>query len=621
MAVSMLRMRCCVSRHASCSRLKRARIFLTLGSKFHCSAPASSELLFSLHKRGVLKDSFPEKAAQDQLPRLLQSVPQTVYCGFDPTADSLHVGNLLAIIGLLHFRSAGHHVLALLGGATAQIGDPSGKTSERQRLSADVVEENTRGIRESIQRIFTNHEVLFHDSSRPLGTVNVLNNRSWYKSWGVVDFLSETGRYFRMGTMLSRHSVQSRLRSADGMSLTEFTYQVFQAYDFYHLNQIYGCRIQLGGTDQLGNLMSGHEYIHKVTGEEVYGLTIPLVTSSAGDKLGKTAGNAVWLNRDKTSPFELYQFFLRQPDASVEGYLKLFTFLPLAEVERLMEQQRENPSKRLAHKRLAAEVTKLVHGKEGLESAKRSELVSGQRNVMLPMSTFLISKSRFICPCRCTNALYHSSVQALEQMSDEELQELFREAPFRELFLEPGTTVIDACRKVSDDLGWSAFLGGKMSDVRLSNGSPTLERTEPRVSEPPKPSACRSLFGSVDHEELKRDLKGHMRELQEAAAAKWGFDFASDKPLSNARLTWELVDSAEIPDFYVRPPRRQKGVGSGNNNVDLNGNHSCVLVVPSEDQSISDVQTECTEQCAGLRKRPCHGTTFASNYMFFSQIP
>ncbi|XP_015250639.1 PREDICTED: tyrosine--tRNA ligase, mitochondrial [Cyprinodon variegatus] len=419
MAVSMPRIRGCVSRHASCSLLKQTRIFLALRSKIHCSAPAPSGLLFSLHKRGILKDSFPEGAAQDQLPRLLQSAPQTVYCGFDPTADSLHVGNLLAIIGLLHFRSAGHHVLALLGGATAQIGDPSGKTSERDRLSADVVEENARGIRESIQRIFTNHELLFHDSSRPLGTVDVLNNRSWYKSWGVVDFLSETGRHFRMGTMLSRHSVQSRLKSPDGMSLTEFTYQVFQAYDFYHLNQIYGCRIQLGGTDQLGNLMSGHEFIHKVSREEVYGLTIPLVTSSAGDKLGKTAGNAVWLNRDKTSPFELYQFFLRQPDANVEGYLKLFTFLPLAEVERLMEQQREDPSKRLAHKRLAAEVTKLVHGKEGLESAKR-----------------------------CTNALYHSSVQALEEMSDEELQELFSEAPFHELLLEPGTTVIDACRKV-----------------------------------------------------------------------------------------------------------------------------------------------------------------------------
>ncbi|XP_044050318.1 tyrosine--tRNA ligase, mitochondrial isoform X1 [Siniperca chuatsi] len=420
MAASMARTCRYASRHGSCMLPRRTGLCLTLRSKFHISSTAHNGLLFSLNKRGILKDSFPEDAAQDQLPRLLQSGPQTVYCGFDPTADSLHVGNLLAIIGLLHFRNAGHHVLAVLGGATAQIGDPSGKTSERERLSADTVEASTRSIRESIQRIFTNHELHFHDSSRKLGTATVLNNLSWYKDWGVVGFLSEAGRHFRMGTMLSRHSVQSRLKSADGMSLTEFTYQVFQAYDFYHLNQIYGCKIQLGGTDQLGNLMSGHEFIHKVSGEEVYGLTIPLVTSSVGDKLGKTAGNAVWLNRDKTSPFELYQFFLRQPDASVEGYLKLFTFLPLAEVERLMEQQREDPGKRLAHKRLAAEVTKLVHGKEGLESAKR-----------------------------CTNALYHSSVQALEEMSDEELQELFREAPFHELLLEPGTTVIDTCRRVN----------------------------------------------------------------------------------------------------------------------------------------------------------------------------
>ncbi|XP_042352239.1 tyrosine--tRNA ligase, mitochondrial [Plectropomus leopardus] len=420
MAASMARTCCYVSQHGSCFLKRRTSLCLTLKSKFHCSSRAHNGLLFSLNKRGILKDCFPEGAAQDQLPKLLQSGAQTVYCGFDPTADSLHVGNLLALIGLLHFRSAGHDVLAVLGGATAQIGDPSGKTRERERMSADTVEANTHSIRESIQRIFTNHEVHYHDSSRKLGTVTVLNNLSWYKDWGVVAFLSEAGRHFRMGTMLSRHSVQSRLKSADGMSLTEFTYQVFQAYDFHHLNQIHGCKIQLGGTDQLGNLMSGHDYIHKVSGEEVYGLTIPLVTSSVGDKLGKTAGNAVWLNRDKTSPFELYQFFLRQPDASVEGYLKLFTFLPLAEVERLMEQQREDPGKRLAHKRLAAEVTKLVHGKEGLESAKR-----------------------------CTNALYNSSVQALEEMSDEELQELFREAPFHELLLEPGTTVIDACRRAS----------------------------------------------------------------------------------------------------------------------------------------------------------------------------
>ncbi|KAG7265072.1 hypothetical protein CRUP_024104 [Coryphaenoides rupestris] len=377
-------------------------------------AVGSAGLLSSLSQRGLLSGSFPEDAAtQERLARLLEAAAdgepgggggghQTVYCGFDPTADSLHVGHLLALVGLLHFRAAGHHVLAVVGGATAQIGDPSGRSGERQRVSEEALAANTRGLREGILRVVANHESLFHDDAaaqkkRPLGTVTVLNNMSWYKGRDVVGFLGETGRFFRMGTMLSRHSVQARLRSAEGMSLAEFTYQVFQAFDFYHLHQVYGCRIQLGGTDQLGNLMSGHEYIR----------------NAVGDKLGKTAGNAVWLNRERTSPFDLYQYFLRQPDNM------LFTFLPLAEVDKLMEQQRQDPAKRLAHKRLAAEVTKLVHGREGLESAKR-----------------------------CTTALYHSSVQALQQMSDEELQELFGQAPFHELLLEPGSTVLDACRRV-----------------------------------------------------------------------------------------------------------------------------------------------------------------------------
>ncbi|XP_072528358.1 tyrosine--tRNA ligase, mitochondrial [Salminus brasiliensis] len=389
-----------------------------LRAPLRSSAAARGSLLSALHRRGVLKECFPENAAQHELPRLLESAPQTVYCGFDPTADSLHAGNLLALIGLLHFRSAGHNVLAVVGGATAQIGDPSGKLNERERLSSSAAKENSQSISDSLWRIFTHHELLFCEQPARLGTVNVLNNASWYRDWGVVDFLGEVGRHFRMGTLLSRHSVQARLKSAEGMSLTEFSYQLFQAYDFYHLHQAHGCRLQLGGSDQLGNLMTGHDFIHKKTGEEVYGLTVPLVTSSVGDKLGKTAGNAVWLNRDKTSPFEFYQYFLRLPDSTVESYLKLFTFLPLAEVEKVMEQQRQDSGKRVAHKRLAAEVTKLVHGKDGLESAKR-----------------------------CTNALYHSSIEALEQMDDVELQELFREAPFQELFLEPGTTVLDACRR------------------------------------------------------------------------------------------------------------------------------------------------------------------------------
>lgn len=405
-------------RHRGFILSKKTRCFC-LSSEFLSTTSIRSGLLSSLNKRGIIKDAFPDSAAQVELPRLLQNAPQTVYCGFDPTADSLHIGNLLAIIGLLHFRNAGHNVIALIGGATAQIGDPSGKTTEREKLSSDVVEDNTKGIRENLQRIFTNHELYYSSSDSGLGTFTVLNNASWYRGWNVVNFLSEVGRHFRMGTLLSRHSVQTRLKSAEGMSLTEFSYQLFQAYDFYHLNQCHDCRIQLGGTDQLGNLMSGHEYIHKVTGQEVYGLTVPLVTSSTGDKLGKTGGNAVWLSRDRTSPFELYQYFLRQPDSAVEKYLKLFTFLSLAEVDQVIDLQRQDPGKRPAQKRLAAEVTKLVHGKEGLESAKR-----------------------------CTSALFHSSLQALQQMSDSELQELFREAPFCELLLEPGTTVLEACRRV-----------------------------------------------------------------------------------------------------------------------------------------------------------------------------
>lgn len=263
MATSMVRTCYYVLRHQTCILSRRTRFNRMLRYEFHSSSTLLNGLLLSLNKRGVLKECFPESAAQDRLPRLLQAGSQAVYCGFDPTADSLHLGNLLALIALLHFRDAGHHILAVVGGATAQIGDPSGKTSERERLSAATAEANSHGIRASLQRIFTNHELYFHDSAKKLGTVTVLNNRSWYKDRGLVEFLSEVGRQFRMGTMLSRHSVQSRLRSPDGMSLTEFTYQVFQAYDFYHLNQLYGCKIQLGGTDQLGNLMSGHEYIHK----------------------------------------------------------------------------------------------------------------------------------------------------------------------------------------------------------------------------------------------------------------------------------------------------------------------------------------------------------------------
>ncbi|KAF6340824.1 tyrosyl-tRNA synthetase 2 [Rhinolophus ferrumequinum] len=385
---------------------------------------AAQGLLAVQKARGLFKEFFPERGTKIELPMLFDrgtagNFPQTIYCGFDPTADSLHVGHLLALLGLFHFQRAGHNVIALVGGATARLGDPSGRTKEREMLDAERVGRNASALRQGLEALATNHQQLF-SNGRTWGSFTVLDNSAWYQKQHLVDFLAAVGGHFRMGTLLSRLSVQTRLKSPEGMSLAEFLYQVLQAYDFYYLFQRYGCRVQLGGSDQLGNIMSGYEFIHKLTGEDVFGITVPLITSTTGAKLGKSAGNAVWLNRDKTSPFELYQFFVRQQDDSIERYLKLFTFLPLPEIDHIMQLHVREPEKRGPQKRLAAEVTKLVHGQEGLDSAKR-----------------------------CTHALYHSSIDALEGMSDRELKELFREASFSELVLDPGTSVLDTCRKAN----------------------------------------------------------------------------------------------------------------------------------------------------------------------------
>ncbi|XP_006276408.1 tyrosine--tRNA ligase, mitochondrial [Alligator mississippiensis] len=380
---------------------------------------AARGLLAEQGERGLFQNVFP---AADQLLELLAPgrPPLAAYCGFDPTADSLHVGHLPTLLALLHFQRAGHGVIALVGGATARLGDPSGRSAAREPLPPERLEAHARGLREGLRRVFEHHRRLFwHEAGGArLGDVELMDNTQWLGHKPLVDFLAGVGMRLRMGTLLSRQACQARLESDEGMSLAEFLYPALQAYDFLHLYQHHGCRVQLGGTDQMGNIMSGYDLVTKVTGEEVFGITVPLITSTTGDKLGKSAGNAVWLNRDRTSPFELYQFFVRQQDRTVGRYLKLFTFLPLAEIDHTMEMHTKEPEKWGPQKRLAAEVTKLVHGQEGLESAKR-----------------------------CTKALYHNSLESLETMSDQELQELFREAPFTELLLEPGMTVLDLCRK------------------------------------------------------------------------------------------------------------------------------------------------------------------------------
>ncbi|POI36081.1 hypothetical protein CIB84_000166 [Bambusicola thoracicus] len=335
-------------------------------------ARGAKGLLAAQCERGLFQDVFPAQGADEQLEALLEPgrPPVAVYCGFDPTADSLHVGHLPAVMALLHFQRAGHTVLAVVGGATARLGDPSGRERAREPLEAERVRAHARALREGLGRLLENHRALFWAASggRPLGRAELLDNAWWLGREPLLDFLCGAGGRLRMGTLLSRQACQARLRSAEGMSLAEFLYPALQAYDFLHLHRHHGCRVQLGGADQMGNIM--------MTGTDVFGITVPLITSTTGDKLGKTAGNAVWLNRDKTSPFELYQFFVRQQDDIVEKYLKLFTFLPLEEIDHIMEMHAREPEKWGPQKRLAAEVTKLVHGREGLESAKRYQKIT-----------------------------------------------------------------------------------------------------------------------------------------------------------------------------------------------------------------------------------------------------
>ncbi|XP_058835234.1 tyrosine--tRNA ligase, mitochondrial [Topomyia yanbarensis] len=376
--------------------------------------------ILKLQDRGFFQDVFPAESI-DKARSILGASPQTIYAGFDPTADSLHVGNLLVIIGLLHSQRAGHQPIALLGGATGQIGDPSGRSSERQAMQLETMNRNLTSIRAQIERIFEHHARLLWEGrgqSGALKPILVVNNADWYRELNFVEFVSGVGRHFRMGSMLSRASVQSRLQSDSGMSFTEFTYQIFQAYDWSHLLTTHNCRFQLGGSDQMGNIMSGHELISRVNRKEVFGVTLPLITNEEGDKFGKSAGNAVWLASEKTSPYALYQFFVRTPDSEVEKLLKLLTFLPLDEIHSLMAKHRRMPELWEAQKRLAQELTLLVHGEEGL---RKAEGISA--------------------------ALYSGNVEALGELEVCDIKQTFGGAPLIEILPEPGFTVLDVAMR------------------------------------------------------------------------------------------------------------------------------------------------------------------------------
>ncbi len=316
-------------------------------------------VLHTLRDRHLLED-----VTSPELEKALER-PVTVYAGFDPTSSSLQAGNYVTIMALAHFQRAGHRVIALVGGATGLIGDPSGKSTERQLLDAGQVESNLAGIRENLSRFldFDPH------SANP---ARMVNNYDWYKDFTFLSFLRDVGRYFRMGPMLGKDSVRKRMEAEDGMSFTEFCYQILQGYDFLHLHRTYGCTLQIGGSDQWGNITSGTELVRRIAGAEAYGMTFPLVCDSAGKKFGKSEGNAIYLDAAKTSQYEFYQFFLRTHDADVARYLKIFTFLSLEQIAELEKALAEAPEKRVAQQALATEVTRAVHGEDGLAVAQRA---------------------------------------------------------------------------------------------------------------------------------------------------------------------------------------------------------------------------------------------------------
>jgi tyrosyl-tRNA synthetase len=322
-----------------------------------------------LEWRGLIADCTDAP----QLQKRLAEGPVTLYCGFDPTADSLHVGNLVPLLGLRRFQLAGHHPIALAGGATGSIGDPSGKTVERQLLTRDILSANIAKQKEQLRRWLD-----FESTNNP---ARLLDNADWTAPVSYLDFLREIGKHFSVNMMVAKESVRARMEDREaGISYTEFSYMLLQAFDFYHLRQAFDCELQIGGSDQWGNITAGIDLCRKKLGAHAFGLTLPLITNADGSKFGKTVAGAVWLDPNRTSVYRFYQFWIRTDDRDVVRNLKFFTLLSREEIEALEQQHAGRPEAREAHKALAKTVTDLVHGPEATaEAIRASEILFGGR--------------------------------------------------------------------------------------------------------------------------------------------------------------------------------------------------------------------------------------------------
>ena len=309
-----------------------------------------------LRWRGMIQDIMP--GTEEQLNKEMTSA----YIGFDPTADSLHIGSLVPILLLVHLQKAGHKPYALVGGATGMVGDPSGKSEERNMLSEDVLAKNVAGVKAQLEKF------LDFAPSIPNAAVMV-NNFDWFKNISFLDFIRDAGKHITVNYMMAKDSVKKRLESESGMSFTEFTYQLVQGYDFYWLYKNKNCKLQMGGSDQWGNIVTGTELIRRKDNGQAFAFTCPLIKKADGTKFGKSEQGNIWLDANKTTPYQFYQFWLNASDADAETWIKIFTFLSKATIEDLVEKNNQNPAERLLQKTLAKELTQFVHGNEEYEKA------------------------------------------------------------------------------------------------------------------------------------------------------------------------------------------------------------------------------------------------------------
>jgi tyrosyl-tRNA synthetase len=316
----------------------------------------TENLIKELTWRGMIQDIMPGTETQ------LQKEMTTAYVGFDPTADSLHIGSLVPILLLVHLQKAGHKPIALVGGATGMVGDPSGKSEERNLLDESTLEKNIAGVKAQLEKYL-------HFDEQIAEGAELLNNYDWFKEIRFLDFIRDTGKHITVNYMMAKDSVKKRLEGEQGMSFTEFTYQLVQGYDFYWLYQHKNCSLQMGGSDQWGNIVTGTELIRRKTGGEAFAFTCPLIKKADGGKFGKTEKGNIWLDPEKTSPYQFYQFWLNASDSDAESWIKIFTFLDEPTIITLIIQHRENPAERLLQKALARETTLFVHGSAAYEKA------------------------------------------------------------------------------------------------------------------------------------------------------------------------------------------------------------------------------------------------------------